>query len=115
MAGAPAGPVSCLEATPSNRLPCLSLDAAPGYLGCPSSTARADSPSIRWGNRQPPRHLCPREQVLHPPGFRSWTMHRCLPSTMLDYVPFLREPGLPILRAAVSYAELPGSVSGRSA
>jgi hypothetical protein len=39
-----------VEATISH----LAFDAAFVWLGCPSSTARADSPSIRWGNRPAP-------------------------------------------------------------
>jgi hypothetical protein len=39
-----------VEATISH----LAFDAALVWLGCPSSTARADSPSIRWGNRPAP-------------------------------------------------------------
>ena len=39
-----------VEATISH----LAFDAALVWLGCPSSTARADSRSIRWGNRPAP-------------------------------------------------------------
>ena len=80
---------------------CLSFGAAPDCLGCPSSTARADSPSIRWGNRPAPA-TCDLES-------RSSTqlgsvLGPCIvvTPTMLDYIPLLRKPGL--LRTADGYA-----------
>jgi hypothetical protein len=71
-----------VEATISH----LAFDAALVWLGCPSSTARADSPSIRWGNRPAPATCVLESRSSTPLGSGPRPCLLVTP-TMLDDIP----------------------------